>query len=327
MKNVIDVVKKLFEDLAVNLGIPTDILLYALLGLLVLLLIILMLVGRKPRKAKGSADGSGFLEVGPEPVIVYGRGKKFEDSEPAPEPEPDFRLSGEEDGDSFDFRAEPEQLTPSPEAQSLADPRLDLPEEAVESPPDLGPSFMAQARREPPALEFPPEPEPRSLTPLAAEPSPAAPVSPFQLFMDADPGQEAAAAFQPALAREPLPHLESDFAGDILLLFSKQGFTIEKVPYHGTYGADFIVSSPGMKAYVQVKDWKKKATPRTVQEARYYANTNGCHKTFLIPLAGYTTAAGREAAQRAVYLLDGRTLKKIKSGELSLEEWIASASF
>lgn len=338
MEKVIAIVKKLFLDIYAALDLSTDLLLLIGLGLLLLLLIILIVARKKPRSKKGHKNSdSDFLEVGPEPVIVYGRGRKQEepqtesvpefDPEPEPEPQTQFDLTPEpqpEPQPQFDLTPEPQpeplpqfDLTPDPQPEPL--PKFDL---------------TPKPQREPLAQpDFPPEPKPEPVSPLKPEPLdlsylPQAPeFSPFQHFMNAGPGQEAAAAFKPALAQDPLPLLESDFASEILLLFSKQGFTIEKVVYHGTYGADFIIAAKGMRAYVQVKDWKKKATPRTVQEARYYSNTNGCHKTILIPMAGYTNAANREAAQRAVFLWNAKTLKKIRNGELSLEEWIAASSF
>ena len=334
MEHVIAIIKKLFLDISAALDLSTDLLLIIGLGALLLLLIILMVARKKPRRQKIHKDSdSGFLEVGPEPVIVYGRGRKQE--EPQPEPEPELEP---EALPQFDLTPEPEpesvpqfDLTPKPEPESV--PQFDLtPEPEPESLPqlDLTPEPLGQLLDQP---DFPPEPEPQPLSPLKPEPldlssPPQAPESsPFQRFMNADFAQEAATAFKPALAQDPLPLLESDFASEILLLFSKQGFTIEKVAYHGTDGADFIVAAKGIRAYVQVKDWKKKATPRTVQEARYYSNTNGCHKTILIPVAGYTSAANREAAQRAVFLWNAKTLKKVRNGELSLEEWIAASSF
>ncbi len=336
MEHIIAIIKKLFRDIYTTLDFSTDLLLYTGLGVLLLLLIILMIARKKPRKQKSQSpkdNESDFLEVGPEPVIVYGRNKTQEAPQPEPVPEFQLELTPEPEPEpkpQFNLTPEPMpqfDLTPEPM------PQFDLTPEP-EREPDPQFNITPQPKRQPLAqADFPPEPEPEPVSQLKPEPlhlsslPPAPETSPFQRFMNARPGQEAAAAFMPALAQDPLPLLESDFASEILLLFSKQGFTIEKVAYHGTYGADFIVAAEGMRAYVQVKDWKKKATPRTVQEARYYSNTNGCHKTILIPVAGYTSAANREAAQRAVSLWNAKTLKKIRNGELSLEEWIAASSF
>lgn len=311
MENVIESIKKLFQDLSATLGISTDILLIACLGVLVLLLIILMIFGKKKPRPKKSSEGSdsGFLEVGPEPVIVYNRANK--EKAPSPDSESPPLTKAEQD--------------PLPLIQPNYDtePQRETAWEPVPTPSAPTPEPASTSRPEPesPDFQFPKwEPEP---IPSAA----ASNLSPFQQYMRAEPGQESAATFQPTLFQEPLPALESDFANEILLLFTREDFTVEKVAYHGTYGADFIVFAKGLRSYVQVKDWKKKATPRTVLEARYYANSNGCQKAILIPKAGYTGAANREAVQRTVILWNTRILKKIKEGQLSLEEGIAASSF
>jgi len=311
MEEVVTIIKELFQDIASALNISTEILLYIFLGVLVVLLILLMVFNKKPSgekkpkkaKEKGPKKDSDFWEVGPEPVIVYERDKLAE--KPEPEPELDLKLD----------------LTP-PEPQDQSQPKFEYTPE-----PEVQPEPKFEFKPEP---DFQPKPEFKlqSDLPPEPEPLPVSDISPFQRYMSAEPGQEeAATVFKPALTKEPLPHLESDFASEVLLLFSKQGFAIEKVVYHGTYGADFIVAAKGVRTYVQVKDWKKKATPRTVQEARYYANTHQCHNTILIPLAGYTGAANREAGLRAVMLWNAKTIKKLRKGEQTLEELIAASSF
>lgn len=347
MEEVVTIIKELFQDIASALNISTEILLYIFLGVLVVLLILLMVFNKKPSgekkpkkaKEKGPKKDSDFWEVGPEPVIVYERDKLAE--KPEPEPELDLKLDltppepqpEPQPADEFAFtpgqgiqphpQDEPQpkfEFTPEPQDQSQ--PKFEYTPE-----PEVQPEPKFEFKPEPdfqPKLEFklqsdlPPEPEPL----------PVSDISPFQRYMSAEPGQEeAATVFKPALTKEPLPHLESDFASEVLLLFSKQGFAIEKVVYHGTYGADFIVAAKGVRTYVQVKDWKKKATPRTVQEARYYANTHNCHNSILIPLAGYTGAANREAGLRAVMLWNAKTIKKLRTGEQTLEELITASSF
>jgi hypothetical protein len=341
MEQVISILKKLFQDISSTINISTDLLLYISLGVLVLLLIIIMIAKKRPPKEKkikkvkeqGQKKNTGFWEVGPEPVIVYGRDKKKEEAQPEeelelrldlnptpsaepqplPEPEP-------QPAPKFDF-------TPEPEPQSSEFSFIPKPEIPPEPKFEFTPGIAPQAQP-----DLPPEPEPLPVsTPKPAFINLSQPTtysSPFQQYMNAEPGkEEVAATFKPTLTQDPLPQLESDFASEILLLFSKQGFTIEKVVYHGTYGADFIVTTKGVKTYVQVKDWKKKATPRTVQEARYYSNTNNCHNTILVPLAGYTSAATREAGQRAVLLWNAKTIKKLRNGENTLEELIAASSF
>lgn len=356
MEHVISIVKELFQDIASALNISAEILLYAILGVLVVLLILLMIVNKKPTKQKKAKEGkershkkgSDFWEVGPEPVIVYEREKIKDDTPPEPElelklePTPPAQAEPQPLPESKPQQAAKFEFTPDPQAA----PEFEFNPEP-ETQPELKLDFTPEPEAKPePEFDFTPEPEiqpepkfnftsevaPKAQRDLPPEPEPL-PVtpptytSPFQRYMSADPGEEAATAFKPALAQDPLPHLESDFASEILLLFSKQNFTIEKVVYHGTYGADFIVSSKGVKTYVQVKDWKKKATPRTVQEARYYSNTNNCHNTILIPLAGYTSAANKEAGLRAVLLWNAKTIKKLRNGDQTLEQLIAASSF
>lgn len=342
MEQVISILKKLFKDISSTLNISTDLLLYIGLGVLVVLLIIIMIAKKRPPKEKKTKKvkeqtqkkNTGFWEVGPEPVIVYGRDKKREEAPPEmelelrldpnptpsaePQPLPELET---QPAPKFDFTPELEPQ-PSPEFSFSPEPEIQ-PESKFEFTPSIAPQVQP---------DLPPEPEPLPVsTPKPASidlSQPSTYSSPFQKYMSAEPGkEEVAATFKPSLTQDPLPQLESDFASEILLLFSKQGFTIEKVVYHGTYGADFIVSTKGIKTYVQVKDWKKKATPRTVQEARYYSNTNNCHNTILVPLAGYTSAATREAGQRAVILWNAKTIKKLRNGENTLEELIVASSF
>lgn len=346
MEHVIDIITDLIEDVSLFLGITTDILLIIFLGTLVLLLILLIVVKKIPKNKKGEEGKPGFIEVGPEPVIVYGRGKK----QPAPPPVTVAQMTETEQSDKplpqFNVLPQPEKepeplpkwsigpLQGAADSSQQPDPDQASTKDETPSPPasDSRPQFkdLPLTRQPQESEQKLDHPEPDRFIPKHS-PSLAPPASdqdsPFKRFMAADPREEVAVSFQPALSSDSLPRMESDFAGEILLLFSKQGFTIDKVAYHGTYGADFIVSRKEMKTYVQVKDWKKKATPRTVQEARYYSNTNGCHKTILIPIAGFTKAADREASLRAVHLWDQKTIKRIQTGELSLEQWIAASSF
>jgi len=384
MEHVISLIKNLFKDIMNSLDSSSNLLLYIGLGVLLLLLIVIRLARKRRPGKKSQKDGdSGFIEVGPEPVIVYNSGKTPEKSlpqtqvvsakdkktakssiepvivysknkkkrkpkpehelepvpftPPKPEPLPKFTPSSPPEPECIPPLEPVIELAPTSELESdsefaqatESEPKFDFsPKNQPE--PSLEHTAAAQPQHKP---EFAFAPEPQPVSSLNPEPLDLSPHftshenSPFQQFMDAEPGQEAATAFRPAFNQEPLPLLESDMASEILLMFSKQGFHIEKVVYHGTYGADFIISAKGMRAYVQVKDWKKKATPRTVQEARYYSNTNGCHTTILIPATGFTSAAKKEAVQRAVLLWDMKTIKKLQSGQISLEEMIAASSF
>jgi hypothetical protein len=344
MENIIDLLKKLFKDILEYVDSSPDLLLYIGLGTLLLLLMILILA--RKRRPREKNDVSSFIEVGLEPVIVYNSDKETEKSlhqtkdipakdkktaESSKKSVLDYGIDKPKHESNPDNELKPEITPPSgPELGFTPVPDPESKTEFVFSPETRSePSNEHRAGAQPePSFEFAPEPEPvspRKPEPLDLSPTPQ--TSPFQQFMDSEPGLEAATTFKPALSQDPLPLLESDIASEVLLMFSKQGYHIEKVVYHGTFGADFIVSSKGMRAYVQIKDWKKKATPRTVQEARYYSNTNHCHKTILIPVTGFTSAANKEAAQRAVLLWDMKIIKKIKNGQLSIEEMIAASSF
>lgn len=384
MEHVISLIKNLFTDIMNSLDTSTSLLLYIGLGVLLLLLIVIRLAKKRHHGEKSQKDGDpGFIEVGPEPVIVYNSGRLPEKTMPETEDAPSkikksakssieplivYSKNKKKRKPKQEHELEPVPFTP-PKPEPLPKFTPSLPPEPEDTPPlepvfesaptselesasefaqapESEPKFDYSPKKQPelsiehtaatqpqpkPEFEFAPEPQP--VSPLKPEPLDLSPHftshqnSPFQQFMNAEPGQEAATAFKPAFNQDPLPLLESDMASEIVLMFSKQGFNIEKIVYHGTYGADFIVSAKGIRAYVQVKDWKKKATPRTVQEARYYSNTNGCHTTILIPVTGFTSAAKKEAVQRAVLLWDMKTIKKVQSGQISLEEMIAASSF
>lgn len=239
-----------------------------------LVLIVLLLILRKVRGGHSHQEGDiEYLEVGPEPVIVY---RKSSDPQQKKDPEPQAKPEPKQDQESVPETAQPaaaaEPETPEPASQ---------PQEKVKT----------EAK-----LVSVPEPEPKFIPEPELEPEPLpdhTPAAPPQKRPD-----------------EPLPYLESELANTTLQFFASQGFRIETIVYQGTYGADYIVSRSGIRAYILVKDWKKKITDNTVQEAHSYANANECSQAIIITASGFSGAAVKAAGKIAVSLWNQKTLKK-----------------
>lgn len=291
MDQILDTISTLLDEIT---NIISDyLLLIAGLGA-VLLLILVLVIARKRRNRYSGGDGSiEFLEVGPEPVIVYRRAEQLQDPEPVPEkPQPQPALPSDSPEE-----AEPQPESPGPEAEPV------LTEPEVEAEP-YQPAL--------PELDEEPRPEPV----MDPEPQP-----------DPEPEAETSAKPQiPPANKEPLPYLESELANNTLKLFDQLGFQIERIVYQGIYGGDFIAVRPGVRAYVQVKDWKKKVTANIVSEVNGYANTHDCNQAIIVTSANFNRQAKTTAARMNVSLWNPKTLKKLKKKPLFPSEEEAAAA-
>jgi len=278
MDQIIEMAIELFDDFMI---IVNDfLLLFAGLGLTLFLLILWLIF----RKRNHSDDDSELLEVGSEPVIVYRKAAEQQQEEPP-------KMENVEE-------PEPEKLPPEPVPSPPTIIETDPVNEADGEPVPL-PQIENLPRINLPEATMDPEPEPEPI------PDPKAQIKPRLVTTPAPPS-------------EPLPYLESELANDTLFLFSHQGFQIEKIVYQGKYGADLIVTRPGARVYVHVKEWKKKITDSTVQEVYNYAKTNDCNQVIIVASSSFLRNATKVAARMNVILWSPKTIKKLKNKPLLL---------
>lgn len=295
MEQILDIITALLEQAEEILG--EDLLLAAGAGLILLLLLILLVSRRRNRHIRG--DGSGdFLEVGPEPVIVYRRNLEQEETEAPPAPE-EPQLTDSLPGTGEDA------LPPENDEETETENLVNIEELVEPMGPIISPDCEISVQE--PAMEPEPLPEPIE----DPEPLPEPIVDPEPMpdnELDADEPEP-----EINLPLQPLPYLESKLANNSLKLFSEQGFHIEKIVYQGIYGGDFIAVRPGARAYVQVKDWKKKLTDNTVAEVNSYAKNHNCNQSIIITSARIKRSAVKAASRLDVSLWNKRTLKKLKN--------------
>lgn len=322
MDQILDAVISLYEDISALLG---DYLLPAAGLVLVLVLLLILIIARRRRAPYSRGDGdAGFLEVGPEPVIVYHRAEEQEQSQepsaqPRPEPAPGKSpVQREPEAEKSQEPVHPDQEQPEPPpAQEALDEQ-----EPYQAVPTLEELASAEAA---PTLE---ELAPPAAGPMLKEPEP--PVA--EPVLDPEPMPDAESEPQPGpepepkpQGEQPLPYLQSELANDALKLFSQQGFQIEEIVYQGIYGGDFIAVRPGVRAYVQVKDWKKKLTENTVSEVSSYAGNHDCNQAIIVTPAKHNRAAAKAAARLNVLLWNKKSLKKFRDKPVFPQEEVAAA--
>lgn len=352
MESILETVLELWDELI--LLISEHGLYVAGAGLALTVLIIVFLRFRAKRNADDwdwAGDGAeeedsissgngddGFLEVGPEPVIVY-RKKEIEEPEqpkapeykpPTPQPELQAEPEPQKPEPMPEYNPEPQPPEPDSKPEPMAAPEYEpepttAPEyKPAPQPPDPEP------KPEPMAVpEYKPDPEPIPVYNPEPEPEPQPQM----------PGPEPEPQFQHAIPKPSIPvkdskpepnrlrptetkiqgglkpqpdlYLVSEFATDTIQTLTQHGYEIEEVVYQGVFGADYIALRPGVRAYVQVKDWKKKVTENTVQEVHGYANNHSCNQAIIISLGGFNRSANKLAERLGIMLWDKRTLKKL----------------
>ncbi|HOB34538.1 MAG: restriction endonuclease [Firmicutes bacterium] len=280
MEEILDIITSLYDELSVY--IQDYMLLIAGSGALFLLLI-LMLARRKRR------GDNEFVEVGPEPVIVYGRRDVDEDEEDIEQPKKakkpkKARKKQARETESVEVGDEPVIVYRRHE------------EEQEETEPDPEP-HPAQIPEEFVAAVPAPEPLPSREPVLDPEPQPVE---------DADSGLPGGIQ-----QTSPLPYLSSKLANDVLEFFNSQNFRIEQVVYQGIFGGDFIAVRGGIRAYVQVKDWKKKVTVNSLDELRSFAQSHHCNKAILITAGRFGRPIAKAAERMNIYLWNQKHLRKM----------------
>ncbi len=268
---IIDIATKLYNQLSELLG--DYLLLAAGLGLCILLILIL-LISRRKRTRRSHGDGNiEFLEVGPEPVIVYRRSEQNAAEETPINDQPEQASTPPLDKETEEAPVMPERETPETPDEHTQDlqapvshPVLDLPKIPV-AQPVLDPEPMPDAEPDPPPQDSPPN-------------------------------------------RIQLPNMQSELAHDTLKLFSEQGFNIEKIVYQGIYGADFIASRPGIRIYVQIKALRKNLANYAISEVSGYAMNHDCNSSVIVSTAKFSRSAVKASTRLNVFLWNKKSLKK-----------------
>lgn len=308
MDQILDTIIALYEEVSALLG--ENLTLAAGLGLVLILLLILVAARRRRSSVSRGDDDAEFLEVGPEPVIVYRRSEEQdEDQEPPapPRPAPTKKKAPGRGEPEPEVEEEPQGPVNLDQVQPM--PPADQP--ALESEPSHVPTLDELEASQVPTLDqlAPPEGEP--------EPPVAAPILDPEPMPDAEPAPQPLP--EPELepqSAQPLPYLQSELANDTLKLFSQQGFHIDEIVYQGIYGGDFIAVRPGVRAYVQVKDWKKKLTEYGVSEVSSYAKNHDCNHAIIVTPAKYSRATAKAAARLNVSIWNKKSLNKLRDKPL-----------
>lgn len=297
---IIDIATELYNQLSELLG--DYLLLAAGLGLCILLILILLISRRKrTRRSRGDGDIE-FLEVGPEPVIVYRRSEQNAAEETPINDQPEQASTPPLDKET---EAEaPAEIAETEEAPVM--PERETPETPDEHTQDL------QAPVSQPVLDLPEIPVAQPV--LDPEPMPdAEPDPPPQ---DSPPNQI------------QLPNMQSELAHDTLKLFSEQGFNIEKIVYQGIYGADFIASRPGIRIYVQIKALRKNLANYAISEVSSYAMNHDCNSSVIVSTAKFSRSAVKAATRLNVFLWNKKSLKKYQDQPIfpHLDQTVAAKS-
>lgn len=276
MNTIIDITQTILDEIS---ALDESILLYGGLASVLVLLGILFLL-RKRQRSKSEDGEVEFLEVGPEPVIVY---RKNQDKPETSESEPPS--------------AKPEiaASAPSKKTEPEPEPEKDKPEPKA---------ARIEPEPKPPVLEPDPDPDP--------EPEPEPEPKPAPKASGKKERQMPRAQVEPSAPVDPLPFLISDLANDTLVFFSNQGLRIEEIVYQGQFGADYIATRPGLRAYVQVKDRKKKITDHALEEIYNYARNHNCNQAILITASGFSSSIARAAAKMNIILWDLKIYKRMK---------------
>ena len=127
------------------------------------------------------------------------------------------------------------------------------------------------------------------------------------------------------LTRAGLPEIDRmdgrSFEEKIAFLFRKKGYQVETTPYVGDWGADLVITNNGRRSVVQVKRWKKRVSPRAVQEVVAAKAKYNCQNAMVVTNSYFTQAARGLAKVNGVELWDrerlARELSSVASASVS----------
>src|SRR5947209_15438972 len=116
------------------------------------------------------------------------------------------------------------------------------------------------------------------------------------------------------LARVGLPEIDRmdgrDFEEKIAQLFRKKGYRVELTPYVGDWGADLVIANNGRRSVVQAKRWKKRVSPRAIQEAVAAKAKYNCQDAMVVTNSYFTHAAQELATVNGVELWNRERLAR-----------------
>jgi hypothetical protein len=87
-------------------------------------------------------------------------------------------------------------------------------------------------------------------------------------------------------------------------LFTLLGFTVERTPQVGDYGADLILTAATERVLVQAKRWSQPLGVAAIQEAAAAKPHYNCTRAIVVTTSFFTEAAKRLAASNSVELWD-----------------------
>lgn len=90
----------------------------------------------------------------------------------------------------------------------------------------------------------------------------------------------------------------------LTLLFRQLGYTVQRTPPHGDFGADLILVKDGVRTAVQAKRYAKNVGVKAVQEVVAAQTMYRCNAAMVVTNSGYTQQASTLARSNNVVLWD-----------------------
>jgi restriction system protein len=95
-----------------------------------------------------------------------------------------------------------------------------------------------------------------------------------------------------------------DFESKLRLVFQHKGYRVVQTPHVGDWGADLVIARDGEKTAVQAKRWKRRVSPRAIQEVVASKAKYGCGRAMVVTNSFFTGAARELARANDVELWD-----------------------
>ena len=102
-----------------------------------------------------------------------------------------------------------------------------------------------------------------------------------------------------------------EFEDYLANLFIAQGYTIQKTPISGDYGADLLIKKDQRLIAVQAKCYSGSVGVSAVQEALSGMAYYSCHSAWVVTTGNYTNNAVELATKSNVRLIDSHELGKL----------------
>ena len=102
-----------------------------------------------------------------------------------------------------------------------------------------------------------------------------------------------------------------EFEDYLANLFIAQGYTIQKTPVSGDYGADLLIQKDQQLIAIQAKCYSGSVGVSAVQEALSGMAYYSCHSAWVVTTGNYTANAVELANKSNVRLIDSHELGKL----------------